>query len=155
LLESVPIGEAESAELIKQRSSSRGRTPTDDSTSDKPKTKTRAGSAPPSRWPRLFGRPSAAPPVLPRARGNSTPDDSIKLEPRSDPAADAALKRRLESQAKDAVGTRARSIEVRVVDRQVHIRAKVDRFWNRRPVRRALESLPALSGYKTTVDVED
>ena len=111
----------------------------------------------PPRRPRLlFGRVS--PPSVgsnSRSRGGSLPDDAITVEPRSDPAADAAIKRRLEKQAREAVGDRAREIEVRVVDRSITIRAKVDRFWNRRTVRRSLESLPGLSGYKTAVIVDE
>jgi hypothetical protein len=97
----------------------------------------------------LFSTPSA------RSRPSADRDDSIRVEPRSDPAADAALKRRLEARLKDAVGDRARDIDVRVVDRDVVIRARVDRFWNRRAVRKTIESLPALSGYKARVEIGD
>lgn len=101
-----------------------------------------------------FGLTTA--PLTPRGRNQPTGrDSSIRVEPRSDPAADAALKRKLEAKVKDAVGNRARDIEVRVVDRNVMIRAKVDRFWNRRNVRRTIETLPALSGYKAKVEIDD
>ncbi|MBX6315766.1 MAG: hypothetical protein IRY99_23050, partial [Isosphaeraceae bacterium] len=90
-----------------------------------------------------------------RSRSASTSPDGLAVEPRSDPAADAALKRRLEGQIRTAVGERVRSLDVRVVDRSVTIRARVDRFWQRRSVRRTLESLPGLAGYKTTIEVTD
>lgn len=105
--------------------------------------------APPRRRLGIF--PLAAPSLRPRPGRNP----SIRVEPRSDPAADAALKRRIEAKVKAAVGDRARDIEVRVVDRNVVVRARVDRFWNRRGVRRTIESLPALAGYKAWVEIEN
>jgi hypothetical protein len=92
----------------------------------------------------LFSRPAPPPPPA---------DEPIRVEPRDDPAADAALKRRIEAQVRRAVGDRTRSIDVRVRDRRVYVRAQVQRFWQKRAVRRTLETLPALSGYKTVVDV--
>lgn len=80
-------------------------------------------------------------------------EEPIRVEPRDDPAADAALKRRIEAQVRRTVGDKTRSIEVRVVDRRVYIRAQVERFWQKRAVRRTLETLPAVAGYKTVVDV--
>jgi hypothetical protein len=149
MLESVPLGSPDASADIRPRPDARAR-------EDAPKERTEELPARnPSRLSRLFGRAPAAPLPAPRSRNNSGSEDSITLEPRSDPAADAALKRRLEKQAEEAVGGRARSIEVRVVDRNIRIRAKVDRFWNRRAVRRSLETLPGVSGYKTTVDVVD
>lgn len=82
-------------------------------------------------------------------------EPAIRVEPRSDPAADAALKRKLEARVKDAVGDRARDVEVNVVDRNVVVRARVDRIWNRRAVRRTIEGLPMLSGYKARVEIND
>jgi len=93
--------------------------------------------------------------AAPRDRDEPEFDSGIKVEPRSDPAADASLKRKLEARVKDAVGNRAEDIEVRVVDRNVVIKARVDRFWNRRGVRRTIENLPALSGYKARVEIDD
>ena len=93
-------------------------------------------------------------PFSSRTRPQPRPESSVRVEPRSDPAADAALKRRLEAKVEDAVGDRARDIEVRVVDRNVVVRAHVDRFWNRRGVRRVIETLPALAGYRTVIQVD-
>jgi hypothetical protein len=46
-------------------------------------------------------------------------------------------------------------VEVRVVGPEVTIRAKASRFWQRRTVRRALETLPGLAGYRHTVEIID
>ena len=51
---------------------------------------------------------------------------------RSDPAADAAVKRRIEKQVQQAVGDRVRSVEIRVSGRSVVIRTQAARFWQRR-----------------------
>jgi len=93
----------------------------------------------------------------PFSRGRDAPrsDGVIAVEPRSDPAADAALKRRLEQQIHSSVGSHVRSFEVKVVDRDVTIHARVNRFWYRRSVHRTLESLPGLAGYQTHVEVVD
>jgi hypothetical protein len=110
----------------------------------------------PARRFRLFSR--IAPPVLGNRGGSkpaSTADAPITVEPRSDPAADAALKRRLDRQIREATGDKLRSFDVRVIDRRVHIQAKPAHFWQRRALRRTLETLPALDGYKTTIDVEE
>jgi hypothetical protein len=80
---------------------------------------------------------------------------SITVEPRTDPATDAALKRRLEHQIHEAVGNRIRSVEVRVVGRDVAIRARTSRVWYHRNVRRTLEALPGLAGYHAKVEVVD
>jgi hypothetical protein len=102
---------------------------------------------------RLFGR--LQPPPLFRGRTTTRPEDSIDIEPRSDPAADAALKRRLEDQIRDAAGSRLRTFEVRVVDRDITVNARVSRFWYRRAVKRTIETLPGLTGYRTHIDVVD
>ena len=82
-------------------------------------------------------------------------DSVIKAEPRSDPAADAAIKRRVERQARETVGDRARSIEVRVVGRSITIQAHGVKFLQRRTVRKSLEGLSGISGYKSVVEVLD
>jgi hypothetical protein len=81
--------------------------------------------------------------------------DSVAVEPRTDPAADAALKRRIEKQAREAVGGKVGSIDVRVVGREVTILAHGARFWQKRAVRSTLEALPGLSGYKAVVELVD
>ncbi len=101
-----------------------------------------------AKRPKRFGLfPFLNPPTA-RNRAATAPESSISVEPRTDPAADATLKRKLEDKVRQAVAGKARDIEVRVVDRNVYVRARVDRIWNRRSVRRTIEGLPALAGYR-------
>jgi hypothetical protein len=118
----------------------------------------RRDEAPPPvrRGPRIFGRFAPPPAFIGRgSRTTSRDADSDEPKAKSDPAADAELKRRIERQVREAVGDRVRSVEVRVVGRNVAIRAEASRFWQRRSVRRTLESLPGLAGYRTAIDVGD
>jgi len=101
--------------------------------------------------PRILGRG----PLAPRNRGRGGAGDSVVIEPKSDPAADGVLKRRLERQIRETLGDRVRSVEVLVVDRRVVIQAKSTRFWQRRAVRRSIEGLPDLVGYRATVHVDE
>ena len=82
-------------------------------------------------------------------------DSAIKAEPRSDAAADAEIKRRLERQASAAVGDRTKAIEVRVVGRSITIQARGVKFLQKRAVRRSLETLPGLTGYRSVVEIVD
>jgi hypothetical protein len=107
----------------------------------------------PSRRPGFLGGMLPSP-FAPRG-GPSGTESTIRAEPRSDPAADAILKRRIEKQAHDAVGDRVKELDVRVVGRSVTIQAHGTRFLQRRGVRKALESLPGLSGYRSTIEVKD
>lgn len=113
-------------------------------------------SVAPGRRPNLLGRggsrPGPAGIVRPRS---GRLENSVRVEPKSDPAADAELERRIERQAGLAVGKHARAVEVRVVGRAVYIRATGVRFLQRRGVRRSLESLPGLSGYRPIIDLAD
>ncbi len=101
----------------------------------------------------LFGRWFPLPFTGTRGAMESRPP--VTVEPRTDPAADAALKRRIERQIRESVGSRLRFYEVRVTDRNVTIRAKALRFWQRRSVRHSLESLPGLSGNHARVEMVD
>ena len=83
----------------------------------------------------------------------ASPRSSISVEARSDPATDAAVKRRIEKQVQQAVGDRVRSVEIRVSGRSVVIRAQPARFWQRRGVRRSLETMPLPSGYRARVEM--
>ncbi len=109
---------------------------------------------PPPRRPtgflsRLF--PSTTTPT----RSAESPRGSVTVEPRADPATDASLQRRIERQVRDAAGDRLRSYEVHVVDRNVTIRARAARFWQKRAIRHTLETLPGLQGYRTVVNMVD
>lgn len=100
----------------------------------------------------LFGR------FFPPPAMNRSPSDlrnAVTVEPRTDPASDAALKRRVERQIRETVGDRARSFDVRVMGRDVTIIAHGVRLFQRRAVRSTLENLPALSGYKAFVQLLD
>ncbi len=110
--------------------------------------------SPPTRRGRFFGL-GPGPVVAPSgpkamAPGRSLADDSL-----DDRAADSALKKRIEKQARELVGDRARLIEVRVADKSVAIQARGVRFYQKRAVRKSLESLPALSGLRSTIDLGD
>ena len=111
------------------------------------------GALPPRRPQGLFGRLFPTPGTADR-RG-AAGDDSVRVEPRDDPAADAALKRRIERQIHDKFGSKLRSFEVRVNGRDVAVRARAARFWQRRALRGGLEALPALSGTRAAVEVVD
>ncbi|WP_165222378.1 hypothetical protein [Aquisphaera insulae] len=90
--------------------------------------------------------------------GHATPKaagSAITVEPRSDPAAESAVKRRVEGQVRQELGDRLQSVEVRVVGRTVNISAKASYFWQRRSVRRALESLQLPAGYRVRVERVD
>src|SRR5262249_3909198 len=66
----------------------------------------------PARRPGFFGR--VPNPFAPRGMMDDS-DSAIRAEPRTDPAADAALKRRIEKQGLAAVGDRVRGLDVSVV----------------------------------------
>ena len=123
------------------------------------RTTPRSEAPPPvRRGPRFFGRfapPSEFTGRASRATSRGEDSEEPSSKAKSDPAADAELKRRIERQVREAVGDRVRSVEVRVVGRNVAIRAEASRFWQRRGVKRTLESLPILAGYRTTIDVGD
>ncbi len=113
----------------------------------------RGAPAPPRRPGGFFGRLFAPPVVNDRPRDEES--EAVKVEPRTDPAADAALKRRVETQIGESLGGKLRSFEVRVVGRDVVILARPARFWQKRGVRNALDSLPSLIGYKARIEVID
>jgi len=103
---------------------------------------------PPSRFGRLLPSPFSA------GRGDND-QSAITVEPSTDPASEAALKRRIERQIHESLADRVHDVEVRVVGPEVTIRAKATRFWQRRTVRRSLESLPGLAGYRHKVEILD
>ena len=104
---------------------------------------------------RMFRGLFASPPPINPAHRNPAADNEVKVEPRIDPAADAALKRRIERQIDARIGDRVGKVEVRVVGRNVVIRAHATRFWQRRSVRHDIEAMPSLAGYHARVDIID
>jgi hypothetical protein len=122
---------------------------------DKDKDKSKDRDNPPqapTRRPSLFG--SRLNPFAPRG-GMGGSDSEVRAEARSDPAADAAIKRRVERQAREVVGDRARGLDVKVVGRSITIQAHGVKLLQRRAVRRSLETMPGLSGYRSTVEIVD
>lgn len=101
---------------------------------------------------RLFGMQPAPPRDEPRAvdakpRRGSSPDADL------DP--DLAARRRIERQIRATLGDKIRSFDVQVTGRNAVVNVQPSRFWLRRSVRRSLETLPALQGYRTRIDVRD
>jgi hypothetical protein len=118
----------------------------------KPGTATASRPAPPTprRSPSILGRFLPAPFSV--VRGGEDPS-TITVEPSTDPAAEAALKRRIERQIRESLADRVGEVDVRVVGRDVTIRARATRFWQRRTVRRTLETLPGLAGYRPRIEM--
>jgi hypothetical protein len=69
--------------------------------------------------------------------------------------ADIAFKRRVVKEVHERLGSRVSSCDVQVAGREVLIRAKVPRFWQRRAARSDLLAMPVLTGYKVSVDLVD
>ncbi len=90
-----------------------------------------------------------------RSRGILSPRLESTPIRKPDPTTDAANKRKIEREIRDSLGDRLRSVEVRVSGRNVLIVAKASRFWQKRTVRRSLETLPGLTGFRARVDVLD
>jgi hypothetical protein len=106
----------------------------------------------------MLGRIIQPPPAQTRGRGeanSSTERARPKAEAEPEAVTDASVKRKIEKQIRDALGDRVRSVEVRVSGRNILIVAQAARFWQKRFVRRALETLPALEGYRARIDLDD
>jgi hypothetical protein len=112
----------------------------------------------PSERPRgLFGR------LFPgdsaraeRLRAGASPTSAAREIPLTpETPADAAFKKRVVKEVRDRLGSRVSSFDVQVSGRDVQIRAKVPRFWQRRAARNDLLAMPVLTGYKVSVDLAD
>jgi len=114
--------------------------------------------APPAQSPAPAPAPRRPLGVLGRLLGAegdpSAAGDGITIEPHSDPAVEAAVKRRVEKQILDELGDRVRDVEVLVKGRDILIRAQASRFWHRRSARRTLDALPLPSGYRGRVEMD-
>jgi hypothetical protein len=122
--------------------------------------RTPAGPRPaPWRMPGLLGRVLGQPPASPvrdlSRSGEETGRAKTKTKAKSEPETDAVAKRRIEQQIRTTLGDKVQSVEVRVSGRNVLIVAHATRFWQKRGVRRSLESLPALSGFRARIDLDD
>jgi hypothetical protein len=133
----------------------------------------------PSTTPRIVPQPSSSTPKRSRffglfpapapsngRTGNSNPSTVGRSTPvspgrsvvegaQTDVASESALKRRIEKQAREAVGDRARTIEVRIVGKVAVVQARGVKLFQKRNVRKSLESMPSLNGLKTSVEVLD
>jgi hypothetical protein len=112
----------------------------------------------PRRVPSLLGRlfgppPPSASPERPGRGGTSRKD--ARPDQESEPGAELLAKRRIERQIRETLGDRVRDLEVRITGRNAVIVAQPSRFWLRRSVRRSLETLPALEGYRARIEIKD
>ena len=69
------------------------------------------------------------------------------------PVPSSSPRRRIERQIRETLGDRVRDVEVRITGRNAVIVAQPSRFWLRRSVRRSLEALPALEGYRARIEI--
>jgi hypothetical protein len=115
-----------------------------------------AGTRPaPWRLPGLLGRMMSQSPVgSPR---DASPGAAAKgrSKPPTEPESEADVKRRIEREIRTSAGDKLQSVDVRVSGKNVLIVARPARFWQKRGLRRTLESLPSLKGYRARIDVDD
>jgi hypothetical protein len=111
----------------------------------------------PWRMPGLLGRVLGQPPASPARDATRSGDASsrAKTKAKSEPETDAVVKRRIEQQIRTTLGDKVQSVEVRVSGRNVLVVARATRFWQKRGVRRSLETLPALAGFRARIDLAD
>lgn len=148
----VPMGAANTADLpdplVENERPNQPRVSEDIEPDDEPEDRAESLPRPRKRlFGRLLGRDDTHIPPAPRARAANADKDVV------DPDEDAALQRRLEAEVRQVAGQHVRDADVVVQGRRVRIRATVDRFWNRRMVRRAIEEMPTLVGYDAIVVV--
>jgi hypothetical protein len=111
----------------------------------------------PARRPRLFGFFSGP---APSTAASSDPAGSKPIIPGramvdDEPAAESALKKRIERQAREVVGNRARSVEVKLDGKEAVVHVSGVKFLQKRAIRKQLEGIPALSGLRSTIEVGD
>jgi hypothetical protein len=93
-----------------------------------------------------------------RSSGSSAsvrPKAKEKADEKSEPLTDAEMKRKIEKQIRETLGDRVKSLQVRVSGRNVLIVGQATRFWQKRAVRRSLETLPVLEGYRARIQLDD
>lgn len=98
---------------------------------------------------RLAGWPDTSETLRPNVAHTpiAAPDDP------DDPSQLLAMKRAIEGRIVDLEGNRIAALEVLIVDRRIHIRARADRLWHRNAVRRTIEGLAMPDGFRTSVEV--
>jgi hypothetical protein len=99
---------------------------------------------------RIMSQSSATSP-----RGSSAGAANGGGKTRTEPETDAEVKRRIEREIRTSAGDRLQSVEVRVTGKNVLIVARPARFWQKRGLRRTLESLTSTKGYRARIDVDD
>jgi PTS system nitrogen regulatory IIA component len=67
--------------------------------------------------------------------------------------AEEAVEARFDSLVRDVAGPMLRALKIHVSGRSVHLLAKASRSWNRRELRRRIESLTELSDFRTEIKV--
>jgi hypothetical protein len=113
-----------------------------------------APPSPPRRPQGLFGRLFQGDPAR-NERARPGPTAARDVPPATESPTDTAFKRRVMKEVREKLGNRVSTVDVRVAGRDVLIRAKVPRFWQRRGVRNDLQSLSVLTGYKSAVELVD
>ena len=102
------------------------------------------------------GTPGAAaarstnPPKTPTA----TTTSGRAPRPAADPNRDALIKRQMEHRIDALAGPRLSRLSVNVRSGVIEVRARPYFFWQKRGLRRDLEDLPAIPGYRMTLEVE-
>jgi hypothetical protein len=110
----------------------------------------------PWRLPGVLGRiMSQSPAASSRDASSSAASAKGLSKPRTEPGTDADVKRRIEREIRTSAGDRLQSVEVRVSGKNVLIVARPARFWQKRGLRRTLESLNSTKGYRARIDLDD
>jgi hypothetical protein len=111
----------------------------------------------PRRLPGFLGRLLGQPPAS-AGRDLSNKSEATGVgasKSKSAPDPDTVAKRRIEQQIRATLGDKVQGVQVRVSGRNVLIVAKPTRFWQKRGVYRALETLPALAGFRARIDLDN
>ena len=104
---------------------------------------------------RILGQPSESPARDASRREEAVSRARTNTKTKSEPETDAVVKRRIEQQIRSTLGDKVQSVQVRVNGRNVLIAARARRFWQKRGVYRALESLPAVAGFRVRIALDN
>ena len=109
----------------------------------------------PWRLPGVLGRIMSQSPAAPSRDRSSSASAKARSKSRTEPETDADVKRRIEREIRTTTGDKLQSVEVRVNGKNVIILGRPAWFWQKRGLRRTLESLPSLKGYRARIDLDD
>ena len=118
----------------------------------------RAGaSTKPAPWrlPGILGRIMSQSPAAASRDASSSAAAKARGKSRTEPETDADVKRRIEREIRTTAGDKLQSVEVRVNGKDVIILGRPARFWQKRGLRRTLDSLPSLKGYRARIDLDN